>query len=104
MNLSDHIAVMDAVYAERQRQEILKLQGKFRWSCADIWNDPKTRIPDSEKLAVLAEEFGEVARLVAESVISINRRNPQELKRELVQVAAVAVAWIEAIEREEKNA
>jgi hypothetical protein len=39
----------------------------------------------------LAEEFGECARAILE--------DPKHLHRELVQVAGVAVAWLEAIER-----
>lgn len=41
------------------------------------------------KVSVLGEEFGEVARAVLE-------RDDQGLECELVQVAAVCVAWLEA--------
>lgn len=78
---------------ERERQDELKAAGKFSKTCADDMLDP-------EKLAVLAEEFGEVARLVCESVISIDRRNPRELMKELTQVAAVCLAWCEALREE----
>jgi hypothetical protein len=43
------------------------------------------------KLAVLSEEHGEVARALLE-------KSPRDhLKKELIQVAAVAVAWVEQI-------
>lgn len=97
--LDRHIRVIDNVYLERIRQEKLKLQGKFYWTCADLYNNNKP-ITTAEKLSVLAEEFGEVARLVTETVIDSNRYNPKELMKELIQVAAVAVAWCEAIDKE----
>jgi len=96
---------LDAVSLERNRQEKLKRAGKFNWSCADS----STTISDfssvaaighAGRLAVLAEEFGEVARHVAETLISSSRYDQRELKKELIQVAAVAVAWIEAIDAE----
>jgi NTP pyrophosphatase (non-canonical NTP hydrolase) len=72
------------VVEERRRQDFLKSQGKFAHTCADA-------MPASIKLAVLAEEFGEVARAVCE-------RDYANLREELVQVAAICVAWLEAID------
>jgi len=43
------------------------------------------------KVAVLAEEVGEVARAV------LDVEHTDRLRTELVQVAAVAVAWLEAL-------
>lgn len=43
------------------------------------------------KLTVLAEEFGEVARAILE------KEGKDRLRAELIQVAAVAVAWAESI-------
>lgn len=85
--------VFALVAAERLRQE-QKWAGVHEWgagSCASGSVDART------KLAVLAEEFGEVARALLE-------RDADGLRAELVQVAAVAVAWLEympAAEREE---
>lgn len=45
------------------------------------------------KLAVLAEEFGEVARAVLEE-------DYENLRDELIQTAAVCVKWLEAIDNE----
>lgn len=76
--------VLVEVVRERKRQEALKAAGKFPWTCADA-------APASMKLAVLAEEFGEVARAVCE-------KDYKNLREELVQTAAVCLAWLEALE------
>lgn len=48
-----------------------------------------------EWLAILAEEFGEVAKEAVEGHFA--QRDNSNLKVELVQTAAVCVAWLEAI-------
>lgn len=96
LNLSEHQRrenVLGEVYAERGRQEFLRSKGKFPWTCRDVGPS------DAEKNAVLGEEVGEVAREVTESLIQGIRRT-HNLRKELVQVAAVCVAWIEAIDVE----
>ncbi len=76
--------IVEDVTSERYRQEDLKAGGKFPWTLADA-------APSSaEKLAVLAEEFGEVAKAVCEG----DREN---LREELVQVAACCVAWLDSL-------
>lgn len=50
---------------------------------------------DLERLAVLAEEFGEVAIELNEAPEGGRTDN---LRTELVQVAAVAIAWVAAID------
>lgn len=45
------------------------------------------------KLVILAEEFGEVAR-----AITYDNGDIEELKKELVQVASVAMLWRESLE------
>lgn len=51
-------------------------------------------------LAILAEEFGEVAQLVTEGCVPPEGRLERgALRGELIQVAAVAGAWVEAIDR-----
>jgi NTP pyrophosphatase (non-canonical NTP hydrolase) len=69
--------VLDDVRKERRRQE-------FKWGVQNH-NDYKWS-------AILTEETGEVAKAALEKKLD-------ELIVELVQVAAVAVAWVEAIER-----
>lgn len=86
-------AALEKIIIERQRQELLRMQGKFSWTCAS------PTVPNSDKLAVLAEEFGEVAREVTEALIDVKRYNSEHLVKELVQVAAVCVAWLEALEQ-----
>lgn len=49
---------------------------------------------DFKWFAILAEEVGEAAEAALE-----NDQGRGELREELVQTAAVAVAWIEAIDR-----
>lgn len=54
---------------------------------------------DAERLAILTEELGEVAHEVNECRLGHHLESPDSyLRAELVQVAAVAVAWIEAID------
>ncbi len=85
-------AVLHDVGMERFRQERLRIAGKFSATCAD-----PTAMTNAERFAVLGEEFGEVAREVVE------HGDDGVLRDELVQVAAVAVAWIEAIDASRKG-
>ena len=94
-------SALASVRNERNRQDELKAAGKFPWTCGDIFNpDTNEPIPLSEKLAVLAEEFGEVADIVCK--FQANRAESKglslkDLREELIQVAAVAVSWAESI-------
>lgn len=63
---------------------------KFREG-SDIWDDS-----DLTKLSVLTEEVGEVAK-------AINDGDLQNLREELVQVAAVAIAWLETFDDPRKT-
>lgn len=81
--------VWDDVTNERYRQEKLRLSGKFSDTLASH------HIASAEKLAVLAEEFGEVAREVCEL------GSYENMRKELVQVAACCVAWCEAIDEQQ---
>lgn len=92
-------AALCNVKHERFEQERLKAEGRFRFTCAD------SELSHGEKLAILTEEVGEVAQQVLEQP---DRRlafdtsgSRAELRKELTQVAAVAVAWIEALLAEE---
>ena len=69
------------IQAERWRQECKVQTGRIPWDCAD------PAVDDDRKLAVLAEEVGEVARALIEG---------DGLRAELIQVAAVALAWAES--------
>lgn len=77
---------------ERARQEELKHSGKFTHTCADAGLHP------GQRLAILTEEVGEVARELCDANPN-SLESHHRLKTELVQVAAAAVAWIEFLER-----
>lgn len=120
--------VLEEVRDERARQEQLKRAGKFLWSCADnvvvlpvASNQAipphghahpvdgvrqRKHITHAERMTVLSEEVGEAAREVCDAMISGDkgdeekqREHVKKLRNELVQVAAVAVAWIESIDK-----
>ena len=80
-------AIWLAILAERQAQA-KKWNTHHDWGFGDCSNN---QVAPITKVAVLSEETGEVARAVLEN-------NNEQLKIELVQVAAVAVAWLESLE------
>lgn len=84
-------AVLHAVRDERIRQEVLKAEGRFNHTPADF------SMTAAERLATIAEEVGEVARhvLQEEHLTHDGVSNDGDLDKELVQVAALAVAWLE---------
>lgn len=97
--------VLRDVEAERQRQEQIgeakRAQGIDWRSCAD----PAMAGGDDRRYVVLGEEVGEVARALLERGFvpkhlegQVDAIGDPELRAELVQVAAVAVAWVEAID------
>ena len=47
---------------------------------------------------ILMEEVGEVAQSVVDSMLD-EKQHLANIKKELIQVAAVAVAWLECIEK-----
>jgi NTP pyrophosphatase (non-canonical NTP hydrolase) len=82
------------------RQKIYKLIDEERTRQAEKWNRPhdwgsgdcsSPKVEPIVKLAVLHEETGEVARAVLE-------HNHDMTRMELVEVAAVAVAWLESFD------
>ncbi len=83
MTRDDVYALIDA---ERTRQA-------KRWAGPHGWGSGDCASSDVEtivKVAVLGEECGEVARAVLD-------HDDNNLQTELVQVAAVAVAWLEGM-------
>lgn len=75
---------------ETNRQVQLKAEGRFKFTPKD------TEVPDTVKLGMLAEEFGEVARCVLANMDIVQEpASVEQLRKELVQVAAIAVAWLE---------
>lgn len=78
-----------AIRAEILRQRALKAAGKF----SQTPSDPE--VSHERRYAILGEEVGEVG----EAVLDLNDREDgvEHLETELIQVAAVAVAWIEGM-------
>lgn len=89
--------ILDAIHRERTRQERLKENGRFRFTCADHG------ITEAEKLSILVEEVGEVARAVAERADLVTDKQRGDLRTELIQVAAVATAWAESLSESKKT-
>lgn len=81
MKRADVFALIDA---EREHQAKL-WAGEHAWGSGDCSSGA---VPVAVKVAVLLEEAGEVAQAV------LNGQG-ESMKEELVQVAAVAVAWLE---------
>lgn len=81
-------AIYALIDAERERQAA-------QWSGSHVWGNgdcSSDGILPIVKAGVLAEECGEVARAVLD-------HDTPHLAKELVQVAAVAVAWLESLDR-----
>jgi hypothetical protein len=97
--MTSMVTVLGLVERERARQELLKREGRFPATCADD-------VSDLRRLAILTEEFLEVLQarmlMVAQLVNDEADGKPRpehlaHLRAELVQVAAVCVAWREAL-------
>jgi hypothetical protein len=90
--------VLEDIALERERQEEIgrtKRAAGIDWrSCAD----PDMAGGDGTRYLVLGEEVGEVANAVLEAGYGNSASDDAHLREELVQVAAVAVAWVEAID------
>jgi len=76
--------IADAIDREREAQRA-KWSGDHGWGAGDC---SSPAVPTIVKVAVLSEECGEVARAV------LDRTDP---RNELIQVAAVCVAWLESL-------
>lgn len=76
---------------ERERQERLRELGRFKHTCAS------NVMSHGDKCAVIGEEYGEVCGAALQDVGLALDRTHADLKKELVHLAAVAVAWLEAL-------
>jgi hypothetical protein len=83
MTRADVYAAID----EERRRQYLKWGGTHAWGVGDC---SSWKVAPTVKAAVLTEECGEVARAVLDA-------SDNNLRAELIQVAAVAVAWLEAL-------
>jgi septum formation topological specificity factor MinE len=82
---------------ERYRQEELKKEGRFKFTCSD------PGMSNLDRLACLDEESGEVARECLHLRNLVYDRPLQEadeeivaLRTELIQVIAICFAWLES--------
>jgi NTP pyrophosphatase (non-canonical NTP hydrolase) len=91
-NLTMLTNIWSDVLTERDRQETLKAAGKFPYTCAD------PELFHSERALILSEEVGEVARAILNDLKFATDGRPPNLRQELIQVMAVSLAWIEALD------
>lgn len=84
--------VFELIDKERERQEALFLAGKISFQCSSPVVDVK------RKIRVLIEELGEVAEEIDGMEQQARMVSTHCLSQELVQVAAVCVAWLESLE------
>jgi NTP pyrophosphatase (non-canonical NTP hydrolase) len=75
---------------ELQRQKQLQAEGKFKYTC-------ETSPLPLMNLAILTEEVGEVAHELNEG--DGTEYDHDRLRKELIQVAAVTIAWIRALDK-----
>ena len=78
--------IWDAAEMERERQRAM-WDREHAWGRGDCSSHA---VDETVKVAVLLEEVGEVAHAVL-------TQNHENLRAELVQVVAVAVAWLEGM-------
>lgn len=88
--------IFAAITNERARQAKLRAEGKFAFTLDmhrvgnhSLYGN-SVPVTNLMRYPILAEEVGEVAR-------AMNDGDDANLKEELVQVAALAVAWLEAL-------
>lgn len=81
--------ILTEVRKERHRQDELKASGKFAYTCQD------PQLTSHEKFVILGEEVGEVARGICDGDVA-------NVREELIQVAAICVAWVQCIDAELK--
>lgn len=90
--------ILKEVRAEREHQEALRMAGRFKHTASS------DGIGNAEKSLILGEEVGEVCRAAMdlEHLAFDGNTGPAsefaaKLRTELIQVAAVAVAWAESL-------
>lgn len=88
-------AVM-AVLKERERHDELKEAGRFPYTVADP-------VTNERRYLILAEELGEVAREVQGLLGVAPDSDGSGLRNELIQVAAIAIGWVEGLDNDERS-
>lgn len=89
----DNRQILKDIADERQRQDYLKSIGRFKYTLAD------DGLSDAIKLACIMEEVGEIARNILASAGKMTDGDPTPAAqyKELMQIAALCVAWMEAL-------
>lgn len=82
----------------KETGRVLAQVGKERESQDKKWGEQWHS--DCEWSSILGEEFGEAMQEV--NRVTFGMKEQTDLRKELLQVAAVAVAWVENIDRTEK--
>lgn len=85
MSMGSPFTVFDDIRDEHIRQRELKEAGRFPYLITDH------EMSDLTRLAILTEELGEVARAIQDE--------PDNLRAELVQLAACCVAYVQWLDR-----
>lgn len=97
MQVNTGIAVNE-ILKERERQDTLKAEGRFKFTCADL------EMTFDECMMVLMEEVGELCRATLEyKMLTFERLGDHvrgnvgqaKLREECIQVAAVALSMTE---------
>jgi hypothetical protein len=83
MDAAIYVDIWRSILGERLRQDERREAGDFKFTLN------MDGLNDFERLACLTEELGEIAKCVLMSGISGN------LAKEIVQIAALSVAWLE---------
>lgn len=118
-----HLGVLDEVAAERQRQDekwgkqnhpdiesrdIPHVTRHFYAHKADLWrqnNEERAKAKTTSRCAAHCRAAGPHTHTAWDGVLleevyeALAESDPAKLRAELVQVAAVATAWVEAIDR-----
>lgn len=95
--IANRTNVFHGVFLEMKRQQRLKEEGRFKYTC----RDPEMSHP--ERITVLMEEVGEAARAVLELGDLANDKHNANLRKELIQVAAVALSWVEGMDERDSQ-
>jgi NTP pyrophosphatase (non-canonical NTP hydrolase) len=80
-------AILHDIIAERERQDT---KWGVQTNTPEVW------------LTILAEEVGEAAQEVLTKRVGEAGNGHGDIREELIQAAAVLVAWVEQIDREER--
>jgi NTP pyrophosphatase (non-canonical NTP hydrolase) len=90
LNYKLYARISDEILDERLRQERLFKEGKHSKTVQMCSNE--------ERSVILGEEVGEVCKVLCEAIGA--PLDKPHLREELIQVAAVCAAWVEALDQE----